>query len=104
MTVINCTKKPAGCHNRTNYRRFVGFGSFFSDQAPGRRGPARKSAASDLASGISPFLFGKVFDVTGSYQPILYLAAVLFVVGAVALLTLGRYPRFDDGTPAATRG
>ena len=57
-----------------------------------------------FASGISPFLFGKVFDVTGSYQPILYLAAVLFVLGAAALLTLGRYPRFDDGTPAATRG
>ena len=51
-----------------------------------------------FASGISPFLFGKVFDVTGSYRPILYVAAVLFVVGAVALLTLGRYPRF--GQPA----
>lgn len=49
-----------------------------------------------FASGISPFLFGKVFDVTGSYQPILYVAAVLFVLGAVALLTLGRYPRFEE--------
>jgi predicted MFS family arabinose efflux permease len=49
-----------------------------------------------FASGISPFLFGKVFDVTGSYKPILYVAAVLFVVGAVALLTLGRYPRFEE--------
>ena len=48
-----------------------------------------------FASGISPFLFGKVFDVTGSYQPILYVAAVLFVLGAVALLTLGRYPKFE---------
>ena len=52
-----------------------------------------------FASGLSPFLFGKVFDVTGSYQPILYVAAGLFVVGAVSLLTLGRYPRFDE--PAA---
>lgn len=49
-----------------------------------------------FASGLSPFLFGKVFDVTGSYQPILYVAAVLFVVGAVSLLSLGRYPRFDE--------
>jgi MFS family permease len=49
-----------------------------------------------LASGISPFLFGKVFDVTGSYQPILYVAAALFVLGAVGLLTLGRYPRFEE--------
>jgi len=52
-----------------------------------------------FASGISPFLFGKVFDVTGSYRPILYFAAVLFVLGALALLTLGRYPTF--GTTAA---
>jgi predicted MFS family arabinose efflux permease len=57
-----------------------------------------------FASGISPFLFGKVFDVTGSYQPILYVAAGLFVVGAVALLSLGRYPRFDDGEPVTARG
>lgn len=49
-----------------------------------------------FASGISPFLFGKVFDVTGSYQPILYVAAVLFVLGAVALLSLGRYPTFEE--------
>jgi len=49
-----------------------------------------------FASGISPFLFGKVFDVTGSYRPILYVAAVLFVLGAVALLTLGRYPKFEE--------
>jgi MFS family permease len=57
-----------------------------------------------FASGVSPFLFGKVFDVTGGYQPILYAAAVLFVVGAVALLTLGRYPRFDESEPVTARG
>jgi len=48
-----------------------------------------------FASGVSPFLFGKVFDLTGSYQPILIFAAVLFVTGAVSLLTLGRYPQFE---------
>jgi predicted MFS family arabinose efflux permease len=53
-----------------------------------------------FASGASPFLFGKVFDVTGSYRPILYVAAVLFVAGALALLTLGRYPRFAATTQA----
>ena len=53
-----------------------------------------------FASGISPFLFGRVFDVTGSYQPILYVAAVLFVLGAVALLTLGRYPKFEAAAAA----
>jgi MFS family permease len=55
-----------------------------------------------FASGISPFLFGKVFDVTGSYQPILYVAAVLFVAGAVSLLSLGRYPRFDGSEAPVT--
>lgn len=53
-----------------------------------------------FASGFSPFLFGKVFDVTGSYRPILHVAAVLFVLGAAALLALGRYPKFEG--PAAT--
>jgi predicted MFS family arabinose efflux permease len=57
-----------------------------------------------FASGISPFLFGKVFDVTGSYRPILYVAAVLFLVGAVSLLSLGRYPRFDEAPPVTARG
>jgi MFS family permease len=57
-----------------------------------------------FASGISPFLFGRVFDLTGSYRPILYVAAVLFVVGAVALLALGRYPRFDEPPQAPTPG
>jgi predicted MFS family arabinose efflux permease len=49
-----------------------------------------------FASGFSPFLFGRVFDSTGTYQPILYAAAVLFVVGALALLALGPYPRFEE--------
>ena len=53
-----------------------------------------------FASGISPFLFGKVFDLYGTYRPILYAAAVLFVLGAVALLSLGRYPRFEAETTA----
>jgi predicted MFS family arabinose efflux permease len=53
-----------------------------------------------FASGASPFLFGRVFDVTGSYQPILNVGAVLFVAGALLLLTLGRYPRFETPTPA----
>ena len=55
-----------------------------------------------FASGVSPFLFGKVFDLTGSYQPILLFAAALFVTGATALLTLGRYPTFE--APAAAAG
>jgi MFS transporter, OFA family, oxalate/formate antiporter len=54
-----------------------------------------------FASGFSPFLFGRVFDATGSYQPMLYAAAGLFVVGALVLLTLGPYPHFEEPAPAA---
>jgi MFS family permease len=57
-----------------------------------------------FASGFSPFLFGRVFDLTGSYRPILYVAAALFVLGAVALLSLGRYPRFEDAPAGPTPG
>ncbi|NJD30271.1 MAG: MFS transporter [Gammaproteobacteria bacterium] len=48
-----------------------------------------------FASGFAPFLFGRVFDRLGTYGPILHLAAALFVIGAVALLTLGRYPDYE---------
>jgi len=45
-----------------------------------------------FAGGISPFLFGRVFDLTGSYNLALYAAAVMVVVAALLLLTMGRYP------------
>ena len=45
-----------------------------------------------VAGGISPFIFGRVFDVTGSYNIVLYASAVMVVVGAVLLLSMGRYP------------
>jgi MFS transporter, OFA family, oxalate/formate antiporter len=50
-------------------------------------------AAFGLASGFAPFLFGRVFDVAGTYDPILYVTAGFFMAGACALLTLGRYPQ-----------
>ncbi len=45
-----------------------------------------------IASAISPTAYGWVRDSTGSYDPMLYVAAGLFVLGALLLLTLGRYP------------
>ncbi len=45
-----------------------------------------------LAAGVSPFLFGRVFDVTGSYNLVLYASAIMVVVGALLLLMMGRYP------------
>jgi predicted MFS family arabinose efflux permease len=55
-----------------------------------------------FASGIAPSVFGKVYDVYGTYQPILYAAAVLFVLGAILLLTLGKYPTFIRETVGTT--
>jgi OFA family oxalate/formate antiporter-like MFS transporter len=54
-----------------------------------------------LASGLSPFIFGRIFDLTKSYDVALYAAAVLFVAGALVLLTLGKYPVFATTSPAA---
>ena len=49
-----------------------------------------------LASAVSPVLYGRVRDVTGSYDQMLYAAMFLFAVGAMLLITLGRYPVFAD--------
>lgn len=48
-----------------------------------------------LFSAISPLLYGLVRDRTGSYDPMLTVAAVLFVAGGALLLLLGRYPDSD---------
>lgn len=45
-----------------------------------------------LASAFSPAVYGRVRDVTGTYDPMLLAAAGLFVGGALLLLALGRYP------------
>lgn len=46
-----------------------------------------------LASGLAAPLFGGVYDRFNSYDPILYAAAVMFVLGAVMFLGLGKYPK-----------
>jgi MFS transporter, OFA family, oxalate/formate antiporter len=47
-----------------------------------------------IASAISPVLYGRVRDVTGSYDQMLFAAMFLFAAGAALLITLGRYPVF----------
>jgi MFS transporter, OFA family, oxalate/formate antiporter len=54
-----------------------------------------------FASAISPVLYGRVRDVTGSYDQMLYAAMFLFAAGAVLLVTLGRYPVFKGEEQAA---
>jgi MFS family permease len=51
-------------------------------------------AAFSIGAGFSPPVFGRVFDLYGSYGPILLVSGLLYVGGAVLLLTLGRYPQF----------
>jgi predicted MFS family arabinose efflux permease len=49
-----------------------------------------------LGAGIGPVVFGKAFDKAGNYSQVLLFSAVLLLVGAVSLLALGRYRRFDS--------
>lgn len=58
-------------------------------------------AALAVCSGTAPALFALVQDRSGSYDAAFAGAAVLFLLSAVVVLALGRYPRFDP--PASTR-
>jgi OFA family oxalate/formate antiporter-like MFS transporter len=45
-----------------------------------------------IGSAISPIIYGRVRDVTGSYDAMLAAAMLMFVAGGALLLLLGRYP------------
>lgn len=47
-----------------------------------------------LGSSLSPLLFGAMYKSTGAYATLLGYCAICFAVGALLLLTLGRYPVF----------
>jgi len=51
-----------------------------------------------VAGGVAPTLFARVFDRTASYSAAFIVASGLFLFGALILLGLGRYPRFQDIT------
>ena len=51
-----------------------------------------------IGAGLAPTLFGWSYDIFGSYQVILYAAAAASVGGSLLMLTLGRYPVFNDVT------
>ena len=48
-----------------------------------------------LGAGLGPAVFGSAFDRTHSYAGVLGQSALLLLVGATFLLTLGRYRRFE---------
>lgn len=45
-----------------------------------------------IGSAISPIVYGRVRDTTGSYDPMLMAAMFMFATGGALLLLLGRYP------------
>jgi MFS family permease len=53
-----------------------------------------------LGAGVGPVVFGANFDRTHAYAESLHLAAVLFMVPALALLLMGRYRNFDAAEAA----
>jgi MFS family permease len=55
-----------------------------------------------IGSGFAPSIIGHSYDLHGSYGPILRLAALLTVLGAALLLTLGRYPSITPKPPKAS--
>ena len=56
-----------------------------------------------LGAGVGPAVFGWSYDVTGSYDRILLISSVLFVVGALPLLLLGKYRDYEEPLPDAER-
>jgi MFS transporter, OFA family, oxalate/formate antiporter len=57
-----------------------------------------KFAVFAIAAGFAPGLFGSVYDHFNSYDHALYGAAILFIIAAFLMLTLGKYPAsFEDG-------
>lgn len=49
-----------------------------------------------VGAGFGPYFFGKSFGVTGSYDSILKVASIMFVVGALPLLLLGKYRDYTE--------
>ena len=54
-----------------------------------------------LGSAISAPAYGAVFDAYGTYNPALWVAAALFVTGALLLLGVGRYPQHGTAPAGA---
>lgn len=57
-----------------------------------------------IGSAISPVIYGRVRDATGNYDIALYIAMGGFTIGALLLLTLGRYPELRRAARAPEPG
>jgi cyanate permease len=52
-----------------------------------------------LGAGVGPLVYGAVFDATGSYARALLPTSGALLLGALMLLTLGRYRNFSPTEP-----
>jgi len=53
-------------------------------------------AAFGIGAGVSPVIYAKFREASGSYEAILNIAAFGFILGAAMLLLLGRYRNFKS--------
>ena len=60
-------------------------------QIAGRRYPARRRTQ-NLAGGVAPMLFARVYDVTASYDNSFLVATGQFVFGALIVLSMNLRP------------
>ena len=49
-----------------------------------------------IAAALAPWIFGRIYTLTGSYSTMLAICGAAFLLGALTLLPLGRYPKFDS--------
>lgn len=66
-------------------------------QGPGpgfQRYPCTRSRP--FSAGFGPAVFGAFYESDGNYDAILLISSVLFVVGAVPLLLLGKYRDYEE--------
>lgn len=54
------------------------------------------SALVALASGLGPWIAGKVYDATGNYEPFLWAGAIACALGGALLLALPPMPQWED--------
>ena len=53
-------------------------------------------AAFALGAAVAPAIFGRAHDKFGNYDQIFFVSAILFLLGSVILLGLGKYPVFSE--------
>lgn len=55
-------------------------------------------AAFAIGAAMAPGIFGYTYDILGDYKVVFLISAGLFLLGALMLLPLGKYPDFEAGS------